>query len=568
MSVKKVFRSWKVWLLIICILMALVAIRLNPWADGVAIRNVVKDSAASLAGIQNSKPTATPMSREVVHYINNVPIKNIDDYANIVSTLKANTTVIIKTNKDMYKVLVKPLYQITILNETETVEYVTPVFNETTNITTNVTGTKIVNKTLQKVIGVEDIGLRVYNAPTSNIRMGLDLQGGSRVILRPEEAISTDEMDSLVENMKQRLNVYGLSDITVRPTTDLEGKEFIIVEIAGATDEEIKTLLANQGKFEGKIGNDTIFKGGSDIKHVCRTPDCSRIQECNKVSDGQYYCKFMFAITLSPESAQRQADRTKNLEVKVENGEGFLTDPLDLYLDNEKVDSLKIGESLKGRAETEISISGSGTGITQQDAMNDAAANMKKLQTILVTGSLPVKLIIEDSNSVSPLLGSEFIQNTLFVGFIAMILVILTIMIRYMKFVVSIPVAITLVSELVILLGFAAVIGWNIDLISIAAIIIAIGTGVDSQIVIIDEISGKHKDETMSSNWKDRIKNAFFIIMASYFTIVMAMIPLLSAGAGLLKGFAITTILGVSIGVFITRPAFAVIAETLLRREE
>jgi preprotein translocase subunit SecD len=275
----------------------------------------------------------------------------------------------------------------------------------------------------------------------------------------------------------------------------------------------------------------------------------------------------MFSITLSPDSAQRQADRTRNLEVKVESGEGFLIEPLDLYLDNEKVDTLRIGESLKGRAETEISISGSGTGITQQDAMTDATANMKKLQTILITGSLPVKLIIEDSNSVSPLLGSEFIQNTLFVGFIAMIFVIIAIMIRYRRLVVSVPVAVTLMSEVIILLGFAAIIGWNIDLIAIAAIIIAIGTGVDSQIVIIDEMTSKHKNE-ISLNWKDSVKNAFFIIMASYFTMVMAMLPLLSAGAGLLKGFAITTILGVSIGVFITRPAFAVIAETLLRHED
>ena len=569
MSFKKIFRSWKIWLLIACLLMALVAMRINPWADGVAIRSVVKDSAASLAGFQNPKPTITPMGREVVHSINNVPIKNIDDYTNIIATLRANTTVIVKTNKDIYKVTIKPLYQITQLNETEVVNYTEPVFNETTNITTNVTASKVVNMTSQKIIGVEDIGLRVYNAPTSNIRMGLDLQGGSRVILKPETPISADDMDSLVENMKQRLNVYGLSDITVRPTADLEGKEFIIVEIAGASDEEVKTLLANQGKFEGKIGNDTMFVGGTDIRHVCKTPDCSRIQQCNKVSEGQYYCTFNFAITLSPEAAQRQANRTKNLGVTVENGEGYLTEPLDLYLDNEKVDSLKIGESLKGRAETDISISGSGTGVTQQDAMNDAAANMKRLQTILVTGSLPVKLDIEDSSSVSPLLGNEFIQNTLFVGFIVMILVIVAIMIRYRKLVVSIPVAITLISEVIILLGFAAIIGWNIDLIAIAAIIIAIGTGVDSQIVIIDEISGKHKDESsVSSSWKDRIKNAFFIIMASYFTMVMAMIPLLSAGAGLLKGFAITTILGVSIGVFITRPAFAVIAETLLRREE
>ena len=45
--------------------------------------------------------------------------------------------------------------------------------------------------------------------------------------------------------------------------------------------------------------------------------------------------------------------------------------------------------------------------------MTDDANNMKRLQTILITGSLPVKLVIEDSSNVSPLLGSEFIQNTL-----------------------------------------------------------------------------------------------------------------------------------------------------------
>jgi preprotein translocase subunit SecD len=566
MSFKKVFRSWKIWLLIACFIMAVVAIWPNPLADGVAIRSVIKDSAASTAGFVNPKPTTTPMGREVVHSINNIPIKNSDDYARATSVLRPNMTMVIKTSASTYRLVVKPQLETVVLNETELVNVTESSYNSTTNQTINITTLRMVNKTLQKVTGVEDIGLRVYNAPTSNIRMGLDLQGGSRVILRPETVLAQDDLDSLVENMKQRLNVYGLSDLTVRQTKDLEGKDFIIVEIAGATDEEVKDLLSKQGKFEGKIGNDTIFKGGADIKHVCKTADCSRIVNCGKTSSGGYSCTFSFAITLSPEAAQRQADRSKDLSVQIDNGEGFLNESLDLYLDDEKVDSLRIGEGLKGRAETEISISGSGTGLTQQEAMTDATDNMKRLQTILITGSLPVKLIIEDTNNVSPVLGSEFIQNTLFVGLMAMIFVILAIVIRYRKIIVSVPVAITLVSEVVILLGFAAIIGWNIDLIAIAAIIIAIGTGVDSQIVIIDEISGKHQEE--ATGWKDKIKNAFFIIMVSYFTMVVAMLPLLSAGAGLLKGFAITTILGVSIGVFITRPAFAVIAENLLRHDD
>ena len=190
MSVKKLFRSWKIWLLIACLLMAVVAIRPNPWADGVAVRSVIKDSAASLAGFQNPKPTVTPMGREVIHYVNNVPVKNIDDYTNIISEFKINTTIVIKTNKDLYKVVIKPKYEITVLNETETVNYIESTFDNITNSTINVTKTKIQNKTLQKVIGVEDIGLRVYNAPQSNVRMGLDLQGGSRVILRPETVLS------------------------------------------------------------------------------------------------------------------------------------------------------------------------------------------------------------------------------------------------------------------------------------------------------------------------------------------------------------------------------------------
>ena len=46
------------------------------------------------------------------------------------------------------------------------------------------------------------------------------------------------------------------------------------------------------------------------------------------------------------------------------------------------------------------------------------------------------------------------------------------------------------------------------------------------------------------------------------------MLPLLRAGAGLLTGFAITTILGVSIGVFITRPAYSAVIRTILEAKE
>ena len=71
--------------------------------------------------------------------------------------------------------------------------------------------------------------------------------------------------------------------------------------------------------------------------------------------------------------------------------------------------------------------------------------------------------------------------------------------------------------------------------------------------------------EICEYDWKKRIKNAFFIIMGAFFTTIFAMVPLLLAGAGLLKGFAIITMIGAVIGVFIARPAYAAVIEVLLK---
>ena len=71
--------------------------------------------------------------------------------------------------------------------------------------------------------------------------------------------------------------------------------------------------------------------------------------------------------------------------------------------------------------------------------------------------------------------------------------------------------------------------------------------------------------EKHALDWKKRIKQAIFIITGAYLTVLAAMIPLWFAGAGLLKGFAFTTIAGLSFGVLIARPAYAAIIEKLLQ---
>jgi preprotein translocase subunit SecD len=571
-KIKKIFTNFRVILVIIALVLTLIAIHPNPWADGLAIRSVVKNSSAAIAGIQSPSATTPPMSREVIKSINNKPITSMKDYYDFVNVLEANRTFTVKTTKSIYRLTTKPLYKVTILNETEirtvTEEVFDPELNQTINKTSNIT----IQKTLREIIGVEDIGLGVYDAPTTNIRKGLDLSGGSRVVLKPvDQNITQEDYDFTIENIKERLNVFGISDVTVRAATDspINGNKFIIVEIAGVTKEEITSLLANQGKFESKIDNETVFRGGKDITYVCRSSECSGIdtrQGCGQLASGEWSCRFRFSIAITPDAAQRQANVTKDLAVVVENDQNYLSKSIDLFLDDELVDSLKIGAELKGNAQTEISISGGGTGTTEQAAITDALKNMKKLQTVLITGSLPVKLEIVKSDSVSPSLGDSFLKNALLIGVLSTIAVAFVVFLRYRKFVVSIPMLIIMITEMLIMIGVAALIGWNLDVAAIAGIIISIGTGVNDQIVIADEtLSGGSR--VRYSSWKDKIKSAFFIVLTAYFTIVVAMLPLWFAGAGLLKGFALTTIIGVSVGVIITRPAYAKIVEILCAQE-
>ncbi len=393
----------------------------------------------------------------------------------------------------------------------------------------------------------------VSNIPKTNLKTGLDLSGGARAIVRPVNvSLSQSQMDDLVAITSSRLNTFGISDVDIRGISDLEGNKFLRVEVAGMNPEDLKELVGQQGKFEAKIGNETVFIGGErDIASVCRNDaTCAGIESCLPSENG-YYCTFRFSIYLSEVAAQRHADITKEISVNSTAQGNYLSQKLDLYLDDKLVDSLLISADLKGRVTTQIAISGPGTGATKDEAIKNAEEQMHKLQTILITGSLPYKLEIVKLDSISPALGKQFTKNILILGLIVFLIMSILIFVRYRKIKISLSVILTIFSEAFITLGIAALIAWNLDAPSIAGIIAGIGTGVNDQIVIIDESVSKE-----SSTLKERIKRAFFIIIGAFFTIFAAMLPLFWAGAGLLRGFALTTLLGVSVGILITRPAF------------
>ncbi len=494
----------RIWILIIFLVLSLISIFSLPptfLQKGVLIISVEPNSTAYNIGLREN---------QIITSIDSMKINSIDDFSNYIQTkFIGNSSVRVDF----------------ITNEGDFVYY--------SNSLPEITISKI---------------------PPTRLKLGLDLVGGARALIKAKnQSLDDSQIKDLIDVTSNRINVYGISDVKVAPVSDLSGENYMLIEVAGATPKDLRQLIEQQGKFEAKIGNETVFIGGErDISSVCRNDaQCAYIESCNQNPEGGYFCTFRFSVYLSEAAAERHAAITSKLDVNTTSSGRYLSKNLDLYLDNKLVDSLLIGESLKGRTATQISISGSGTGETQEDAYAAAEDSMHKLQTILITGSLPYELEIVKLDTISPALGEEFTKLILLAGLVALLMVTIIIFARYRKFKSSIALIFISLSEIIIILGVAALIEWNLDLPSIAGILATVGTGLDDLIILVDE----SKKAVMSL--KQRLKRAFAIILGAYFTSVVALLPLMWAGAGLLKGFAVTTLIGITVGILITRPAFS-----------
>lgn len=369
------------------------------------------------------------------------------------------------------------------------------------------------------------------------IQQGLDLKGGSTIQLQLEQPVDTATMNTVTAVLDKRLNIFGVKDVKVYPS----GNQNVIVEIAGVQPDDVTKIVGSNGKFEAKINNQTALVG-SDITQV----------KSYQVTGTKWEVPF----TVSLEGANRFA--------KVAQGQAGV--PVEMYLDDQLITSPELSAELaNGQASTDVMISGSEA--TKEEAQNQA----KSTQTLLQSGALPVKVKIVGISSVSADLGDQFINGALIAGILALLVIAAIIIVRYRSPLLVIPIMLTSIAELILVLGAAAVVHWNIDLAAIAGILAAIGTGVDDQIIITDEVLKGFQEKKRISGVRRQIKKAFFIIFASAGTLVAAMLPLAyigfsrgATGIGILSGFAFTTILGVLIGIFITRPVYAKFVEMVL----
>ncbi|AKB45639.1 MULTISPECIES: preprotein translocase subunit SecD [Methanosarcina] len=360
-----------------------------------------------------------------------------------------------------------------------------------------------------------------------------------------EEGVSTDTRDLTKEILSDKLNSLGIKDIPVRTV----GDKYILIDFAGIDLATAKEIAEKPGKFEIRIQTT-----GNETEHVLYGDSIVSVG-VPSFHDEQWHTPF----TLDDDGA-------RTLQ-KVALETGAIDDPdshyLMMYLDGVEIYGAPLSYSAAEKLREGPIYSWEASTGTDDAAKTEATA----LQVHLRAGALPVNVELVGSGHVDAGLGAQFKTAALIIGLISLIGVAAVVYFKYRRPEILIPMVGTSTSEVIMILGVAALIGWQLDLASIAGVIASIGTGIDHLVIITDEVLSEGKLPP-TRVFKSRITKAFTIILGAAATNIIALSPLVVMGFGTLKGFAITTIIGVLIGVVIARPVYGIVIKELLNVDE
>ena len=348
----------------------------------------------------------------------------------------------------------------------------------------------------------------------SSIRQGLDLQGGTHVVLEAvdtEQAqVNDDAMNRVIAIMEKRVNALGLTE----PIIQREGERRVIIELPGVKDPDaaIKTIgKTAMLEFRDEEGNTVLT--GTDLKDA---------QASTNPQTGQNVVNLEF----SDEGAQKFADLTmKNVGRTIA-----------ILLDGEVLTAPNVREPiLGGRAE-----------ITGQKTLEEA----QNLAVVLRSGALPVKVEIIETRTVGPTLGQDSKDKSQFAFAVGLgaVVIFMIFFYHFSGFIADVA----LMAYTIMLLSILYLMDATLTLPGVAGIILSIGMAVDANVLIFEhfkeeyQINGKSLRLSMDAGFK----RAFTTIFDSNVTTLIAAGVLFFLGTGTIRGFAITLGIGTILSMF------------------
>lgn len=356
----------------------------------------------------------------------------------------------------------------------------------------------------------------------TSLKLGLDLVGGSQfefeaIPTKQVPEITVSVMRGLVKVFENRVNASGTSEAVVQQV----GKNRILVEVPGADPDTVKRRLLATANLEFKefipgaspeAEGEWISSGitGADLKRAIAS------------TDG--VANWAIDFELKPEAAQRFGDLTSRL----------INKPLGISLDGNIISQPNVRTAITA---------GSG-----QITGNFSAEEAQDLAVQLNAGALPVPVKILQERSIGASLGQESIAKSMKAGAWGLLAVIL-----FMIAVYRLPglVASVALSIYVLLAFYIFQENVTLTLAGLAGFILSIGMAVDANILIFERAKEEmNEGKSVLIGLRDGFDRAYTSIFDSNMNTSMVCLILILFGTGIVKGFAITLLIGVGLSLF------------------
>jgi preprotein translocase subunit SecD len=386
---------------------------------------------------------------------------------------------------------------------------------------------------------------------------------GYTLTLRPSAIAQTQEstMTQSLETIERRINALGLTEPTIQPRGGRNANE-ILVQLPGEADPtRAKAVIQAGGQLElrlvkdpsvytsqaealSRLGgvlppNTELLPGRSESRTSSGVTDTgegwyvvdrapvvtgrdlrSAIENRNTNNPGQFQVNF----TLSPEAARRFGPFTQQ----------NIGQHMAIVLEH-RVYSAPV---INGR----IDDSGMIEGNFSQESAHDLAL-------VLRAGALPASIKYLEERTVGPSLGADSIRHGVQASILSLVVVMLFMLVYYRLSGGNAVLALFL--NLVILLAFLAMSGAVLTLPGIAGVILTIGMGVDSNVLVFERIREELRNGKSSGAAVDAgFSKAFLTIIDTHVTTVVSAFFLFLFGTGPIRGFAITLTIGLIANVF------------------
>ncbi len=370
-------------------------------------------------------------------------------------------------------------------------------------------------------------GVGSVNSIKNLMKFGLDVNGGVYVVMEAETdqtgAELAQTMEQTKEVMDRRVNAMGISESTV----SIEGTKRIRVEMPGV--ENAEEAIANIGKvaqLKFLLADGTEVMTGEQVKNATIDLDSEH---------GGY--KVLLEFTSEGQDLFAEASRKAYSGEVTSTNEGVSNAAIMIYLDDERI-TAPVVQGVINSSKCEIT---SNTGYPQAEASNLAA--------LIRGGALPVTLKEITSSVQTATIGADALHKSIVAGIIGLILVFVLMILVYNVLGIMADIALALYVLLVLwaMVGLGAV----LTLPGIAAIILSIGMAVDANVIIFSRIREViNKERSIRSAVSDGFKQAVVTVLDAQITTLIAAIVLFEIGSTVVKGFAITLMIGIVASIF------------------